>query len=66
MTRRTIYWKTRDRDMIRSIRRFFGWPVYSSINGMQTVNIRDEHMEVFRKTEERGHFETRHLLPKTS
>ena len=55
----TIYWVTKDSDKIARIRELFGIGTYRSLNGETTAEIREEDMELLRKTERRGFIQIR-------
>ncbi len=51
-----IRWITRDPGKMERIRRRFGIPAYTTLNGLSPCTVREEDMEVFRETARRGFF----------
>ena len=52
----TIKWLTRDPVAIVAIRKRFGIPQYTTINGWSPAEIRPEDLEMFEETRCRGFF----------
>lgn len=55
----TIYWATADRDAIDKIRKRFGIPRYTSINGETEACIREEDMPLLLECEKRKFIQIR-------
>lgn len=61
----TIYWNTNHLDpkdiprIKKKIRERFNIPVYTTINGETTCDIKEEDMELLRETERRGYIQIR-------
>lgn len=61
----TIYWNTNHLDpkdiprVKKKIRERFNIPVYTTINGETTCDIKEEDMELLRETERRGYIQIR-------
>ena len=47
----TIYWKTKNAQCIKHIRKRFNLPSGITVNGETVADIRDEDMELLRETE---------------
>lgn len=56
MAKVVINWRTRDREAIRLIRKRFGIPTYTTVNGLSPADISDEDMAMFEETAKRGFF----------
>lgn len=56
-----IRWETRNSRAIEAIRKRFGIPNYTTINGFSPVLLKAEDREVFEETARRGFF---HYMPK--
>lgn len=55
----TIYWKTKDAECIKHIRKRFNLPSGITINGETTANIREEDIGLLQETAKRGFIELR-------
>lgn len=53
-TRLWVRWVTRDENTIERIRRRFGIPRYTTLNGFSPAEIQDEDMEILEETARRG------------
>ncbi len=51
-----IRWATKDRAAIEAIRKRFGIPRYTTVNGLSPVELKPEDREVFEECERRGFF----------
>lgn len=51
-----IRWTTRDAKAIEAIRKRFGIPVYTTINGFSPVLLNEVDREIFEETSRRGYF----------
>lgn len=51
-----VRWTTRDADAIAAIRREFGMPNYTTVNGLTPVEIRPDDMDMFEECARRGFF----------
>lgn len=51
-----IRWITRDREAIDAIRKHFGFPEYTTVNGVTPAEIRPEDKEMIGECERRGFF----------
>lgn len=56
----TIYWKTKDTECRKLIRERFNLPLYMTVNGETVAEIREEDLELLRKTEKKGFIQIRH------
>lgn len=56
----TIYWKTKDAECIKHIRKRFNIPSCTTVNGETVADIKDEDIELLRETEKRGFIQIRH------
>ena len=56
----TIYWKTKNAQCIKHIRKRFNLPPGITVNGETVADIRDEDMELLRKTEKIGFIQIRY------
>lgn len=54
-----IRWGTKDKESIKLIRRRFGIPEYTTLNGYSPVLLKAEDREVFEETARRGFFSFR-------
>lgn len=54
-----IRWGTKDEESINLIRRRFGIPEYTTLNGYSPVLLKAEDREVFEETARRGFFSFR-------
>lgn len=53
-TKVTVKWLTRDAEKIASIRRYFGLPDYTTLNGWTPGEIAEDKMATFEETARRG------------
>jgi len=51
-----IYWVTRDEQAIAAIRKHFGLPKYTTVNGHTPGEIETKDMPMFEETARRGFF----------
>lgn len=51
-----IYWVTKDAEAIAAIRKHFGLPKYTTVNGLTPGAIEDKDMSMFEETARRGFF----------
>lgn len=51
-----IRWATTDKEAIAAIRKQFGMPTYTTVNGWTPVEIKPEDMELFEECARRGFF----------
>ena len=56
----TIYWKTKNAQCIKHIRKRFNLPSGITVNGETVADIRDEDMELLRDTEKIGFIQIRY------
>lgn len=56
----TIYWKTKNAQCIKHIRKRFNLPSGITVNGEIVADIRDEDMELLRETEKIGFIQIRY------
>lgn len=49
-----VYWNTRDENIIKRIRKRFGMPTYTTINGWTPAEILEEDMPLLEETARRG------------
>ncbi len=54
-----IHWRTRDEESIRRIREYFGFPTYTTVNGLSPAIVKPEDREMFEETARRGFFSYR-------
>lgn len=60
--KRTIYWVTRDKDVIRRIRERFNIPRHTTVNGETRAEIADEDMDLLEEVAKRGFIQIRNKL----
>lgn len=51
-----VKWFTKDKAAISAIRKRFGIPPYTTINGWSPAMVREEDLDMFRETARRGFF----------
>lgn len=56
-----ISWRTRDREAIAAMRKYFGIPKYTTVNGLTPAAIEDKDMPMFEETARRGFFRYRRI-----
>lgn len=56
----TIYWKTKNAQCIKHIRKRFNLPSGITVNGETVADIRDEDIELLRETEKIGFIQIRY------
>lgn len=56
----TIYWKTKNAQCIKHIRKRFNLSSGITVNGETVADIRDEDMELLRETEKIGFIQIRY------
>lgn len=57
--KRTIYWLTEDRKIIKRIRAKFHMPSYTSLNGETPCEINEKDFPLLKETEKRGFIQIR-------
>lgn len=56
-----IKWNTSDSKAIEAIRKRFGIPTYTTVNGFSPVLLKPEDREIFEETARRGYFNYRRV-----
>ena len=57
--KKTIYWTTTDREVIKRIRERFNIPNYTSINGETPCEVSDSDLPMLLEVEKRGFIQLR-------
>ena len=58
-TKCVVYWKKCDPEAVKSIRKKFNIPAYTTINGESPCEVDDEQMKLLREVEARGFLQIR-------
>ena len=51
-----VYWLTKDKESIAAIRKYFGMPDYTTVNGLTPAEIKPEDNEMFEECARRRFF----------